>query len=134
MTIKIYVLEKNRFNHYDIGWNYRYTNLQAALGLNQINRIDKIIRKKKKIGINYYNKLSKLSNIYIQKPKIKNLENVYWVVGILILNKKITAEKFREELKKYKIETRSFFWPMNKKDFFKKYNLKFKGKFLTLNI
>ena len=39
--------KKNRFNHYDIGWNYRYTNLQAALGLNQINRIDKIIRKKK---------------------------------------------------------------------------------------
>ena len=38
---------KNRFNHYDIGWNYRYTNLQASLGINQISRINKIIKKKK---------------------------------------------------------------------------------------
>jgi perosamine synthetase len=121
--------KQNRFNHYDIGWNYRYTNLQAALGINQIKRIKKIIRKKKEIGKSYYSKLYKLSNIYIQKPKIKNFENVYWVVGILILNKKMTAEKFRNELKKDNIETRSFFWPMNKQKAFKKYNIKFKGNF-----
>ena len=36
----------NRFNHHDIGWNYRYTNIQAALGLNQLKRINKIIKKK----------------------------------------------------------------------------------------
>ncbi len=121
--------KKNRFNHYDIGWNYRYTNLQAALGINQIKRISNIIKKKKEIGITYYNKLSKLSNIYIQKPKLDNLENIYWVVGILILNKKITAEKFRKELKKNKVETRSFFWPMNKQSAFKKYKIKFSGNY-----
>ena len=40
--------KKNRFNHYDIGWNYRYTNLQASLGINQIKRVGKIIKKKKR--------------------------------------------------------------------------------------
>ena len=37
---------KNRFNHSDIGWNYRFTNIQASLGLNQLSRIKKIIKKK----------------------------------------------------------------------------------------
>ena len=34
---------KNRFNHSDIGWNYRFTNIQASLGLNQLSRIKKMI-------------------------------------------------------------------------------------------
>ena len=50
-------------------------------------------------------------------------------VGILILNKKMTAIKFRNELKKYKIETRDFFWPMNKQDALKKYNLRLKKNY-----
>jgi perosamine synthetase len=37
--------KKNRFNHDDIGWNYRFTNLQAALGLSQLNRIKQIVKK-----------------------------------------------------------------------------------------
>ena len=121
--------KENRFNHYDIGWNYRYTNLQASLGISQIKRIDKIIEKKITIGKRYYNNLKNLNNIYIQKPKLNNIENVYWVVGILILNKKITAKKFRNELKKLKIETRDFFWPINKQTALKKYNFKFKKNY-----
>ncbi len=121
--------KKNRFNHYDIGWNYRYTNLQASLGINQIKRINKIIKRKKEIGKRYYKKLKDYKNIYIQKPKINNIENVYWVVGILILNKKISALKYREALKKYKIETRDFFWPISKQQAFKKFKLKFKKNY-----
>ena len=64
--------EKNRFNHYDIGWNYRYTNLQAALGINQLKRIKKIIKKKKDIGKYYYENLKNLPNIYIQKPYLNS--------------------------------------------------------------
>ena len=36
--------EKIRFNHHDVGWNYRITNIQAALGLSQLKRLDKIVR------------------------------------------------------------------------------------------
>ena len=35
--------KKNRFNHSDIGWNYRITNIQAAMGLSQLKRIKKVI-------------------------------------------------------------------------------------------
>tara|TARA_B100000579_G_scaffold63120_1_gene46366 strand:- start:1479 stop:2600 length:1122 start_codon:yes stop_codon:yes gene_type:complete len=122
--------KKNRFNHYDIGWNYRYTNIQAALGINQLKRINKIIKKKKRIGKLYFNNLKNIPNLFIQKPKLnKNFENVYWVVGVLIKNNKITAEKFRKKLEKYKIETRAFFWPMHKQTALKKLNYRFRGSF-----
>ena len=47
----------------------------------------------------------------------------------MIKNKIITAEKFRKKLKKYKIETRSFFWPMNQQTALKKLKFNFKGNF-----
>jgi perosamine synthetase len=39
--------KKDRFNHTDIGWNYRMTNIQAAMGLTQLKNINKVIYKKK---------------------------------------------------------------------------------------
>jgi len=78
-----------RFNHDDIGWNYRMTNIQAVLGINQLKRLDKIVQKKMYIGNYYYNKLSKNKNIYMTPPKISYSKNIYWVVGILIKKKKI---------------------------------------------
>ena len=49
--------KKNRFNHYDIGWNYRYTNLQAAFGLGQLKKINWIVKRKMEIGRRYHAKL-----------------------------------------------------------------------------
>ena len=98
--------------------------------INQLKRIKEIIRKKKDIGKYYYKNLKDIPNIYIQKPHLKKyIENIYWVVGLLIKNKKISAEKFRIELKKYGIETRAFFWPMHRQTALKKIKIKFKGSF-----
>ena len=119
----------NRYNHDDIGWNYRFTNLQAAMGISQLKRINLIIKKKREIGKLYFRKISKNKNLYIQSPKYKNLNNIYWVVGILIKNKKMTANKLRKKLKKYGIDSRSFFWPMNQQTILKKMKYKFKGTF-----
>ena len=119
----------NRYNHDDIGWNYRFTNIQAALGLSQLSRLKKIIKKKKEIGKIYYNQLKNNKLIYIQKPKLNKLENVYWVVGILIKNKRFKAKIFRSKLKKMGIETREFFWPINKQKILKKLNYKFSGSY-----
>jgi perosamine synthetase len=119
----------NRFNHEDIGWNYRMSNIQAALGINQLKRIDKIVKKKKEIGKLYYKLLKNNKNIYIQRPSYKNFENIYWIVGIVILDKKILASKLKKKLIKYGIETRPFFWPMNKQKFLKKLNINIKGNF-----
>lgn len=124
---------KDRYNHHDIGWNYRITNMQAALGLNQLGRIESIVKKKKEIGTRYYKLLSKNKNIFIQKPKIKNLENAYWVVGIIIKSKKLTSKNLRQKLFKKRIDTRAFFWPIHKQKVFKKKKMKFKGKFDNSN-
>ena len=120
---------KNRYDHDDLGWNYRFTNLQAVIALSQLKRINLIIRKKKNIGKLYYKYLKNNPYIDIQKPKLKKIENIYWVVGIVIKKKKITAEIFRKKLFKFGIDTRSFFWPMNKQKLFKKLNIKFNKKF-----
>tara|TARA_B100000780_G_scaffold7227_1_gene5452 strand:- start:592 stop:1713 length:1122 start_codon:yes stop_codon:yes gene_type:complete len=116
--------KNERFNHTDIGWNYRFTNIQAAIGISQLKNIDKVINKKISIGKLYCQLLSKNVNIFIQKPKVENFKNVYWVVGILILNKKISAKELGSKLLKKGIQTRPFFYPMNKQrilsDFLKK--------------
>jgi perosamine synthetase len=74
----------NRFNHDDIGWNYRMTNIQASLGLSQIKNIDKVIKKKMTIGKRYYFNLFKNENIKILPPSSVHSKNIYWVVGIVI--------------------------------------------------
>ena len=85
--------EKNRFNHHDIGSNYRYTNMQAALGLSQLKRINNIIKKKHEIGSYYYNHFKNIKNIILQPNRLSYCKNIYWVFGIVI--KKIIRLKLK---------------------------------------
>ena len=119
----------NRFNHEDIGWNYRMTNIQAALGLSQIKNINKIVKKKIMIGRQYYKNLKLNKNLTILPPFISYSKNIYWVVGILIKNKKIKSSLLAIELRKFGIMTRPFFWPMHEQKIFKKMKLFNKSKF-----
>ena len=112
--------KKNRFNHDDLGWNYRITNIQAALGISQLSKLDWTVKRKIKIGNYYYNRLSKNKKIYITPPKISYSKNIYWVVGILIKDKKILASKIIKRLKDHGIGARPFFWPMHEQNIFKK--------------
>jgi perosamine synthetase len=117
----------NRFNHDDIGWNYRMTNIQAALGLSQLKNIKHVVNKKMKIGNYYYQKLHQNPNIQILPPSNAFSKNIYWVVGIVIKKNKITASALSKKLAIRGIKTRPFFWPMHKQDIFKKMNI-FKEK------
>ena len=117
--------KKDRFNHDDISWNYRMTNIQASLGISQLKRINQIVRTKHKIGLEYYKRLKNNSNLYIPKIRTKYAKNIYWVVAILILNQKlkIDAKKMMNKLKTEGIATRPFFWPMHRQKILKKYNI-----------
>jgi len=114
----------NRFDHDDIGWNYRMTNLQAALGCGQLKNIKWIVRRKKEIGNRYYNTLKNCNNIILQKNITSYSKNIYWVFGI-VLNKKLSQKRneVMNALLKKRIITRPFFVPMNKQTIFKKMNL-----------
>ena len=119
----------NRFNHNDIGWNYRMTNLQAALGLSQINNINQIVKKKMLIGRRYYKNLSNNKNLQILSPTNSYSKNIYWVVGIVIKSKKMKARLLSKKLIKFGIMTRPFFWPMHEQEIFKKMKLFKKNNF-----
>ena len=115
--------KKNRFNHYDISWNYRYTNIQATLGLSQLKRINRIIKKKHQIGNYYYKYFKNLKNIILQPNKLAHCKNIYWVFGIVLKkNNKNKINAVVKKLAKKNIGTRPFFWPMHKQDAFKNKN------------
>lgn len=112
----------DRFNHEDLSSNNRMSNIQATLGLSQLKRIKTIVKKRHLIGEEYYKYLSVNKNIYIPIPKKNNVKNIYWVVGILIVNTKLNfnAKYVMNKLKKKNIGTRPFFWPMHRQKVLKK--------------
>ena len=114
----------NRFNHDDIGWNYRMTNLQAAIGCGQLRNISWILKKKRQIGKRYISILSRCEKIFIQPYILKYAKNIFWVFGILLKkNSNISREKVVKSLLKNNIQTRNFFYPMHKQLIFKKMKL-----------
>ncbi len=112
----------DRFNHEDLSSNNRMSNIQATLGLSQLKRIKTIVKRRHLIGEEYYKYLSVNRNIYIPIPKKNNIKNIYWVVGILIVNTKLNfnAKYVMNKLKKKNIGTRPFFWPMHRQKVLKK--------------
>ena len=122
--------KKTRYLHKDIGYNYRMTNLQAAVGLAQVSRIKELIDKKIKIASLYNARLKNIEGITTprQEPWAKN---VYWMYGILIDQNIIglSRDRFREELYKEGVDTRSFFIPMHKQPVFRKMGLFLKEKY-----
>ena len=117
-------LGKNRFNHDDIGWNYRMTNLQAAMGYGQLKNISWIIKRKREIGKRYISILKNSNKIYIQPYKLNYATNIFWVFGILLkTNIKISRDEVVKKLLNKNIQTRSFFYPMHKQKIFNKFKL-----------
>ena len=116
--------KKDRFNHEDIGWNYRMTNLQASLGVSQLKRIKSIVSKRHEVGKKYFEKLKNNKNIYMPEGSRIYAKNIYWVIAIVIINKdlKIDAKQLMKKLLNYGIQTRPFFWPMHKQSVFRKKN------------
>jgi perosamine synthetase len=114
-------VEANRFNHDDIGWNYRMSSMQAAMGISQLKKIDYLVRRKREIGKLYFSLLKKNISIKIQKPSLKYADNIYWVFGVLLTsNSKINRENVVKKLLKKNIQTRNFFYPMHKQKIFQK--------------
>lgn len=112
---------ENRFIHNDLGWNYRMSNLQAAVGVAQFEQLDKFIMIKKKMG-EMYQEL--LKDIPAQLPLVKTsyCENNYWVFG-LVLNQdvKFNAKDAMKKLAENGIGTRPFFYPLHKQPVFEKF-------------
>jgi len=122
----------HRFNHDDIGWNYRMTNIQGAIGCGQLKNISWIIKRKREIGRRYISILKKCDKINIQPYRLKFADNIFWIFGVLVKrNSSISRNELVKKLLKNKIQTRNFFHPMHKQKIFKKMKLFNKKEKLT---
>ena len=115
---------KKRFVHEELGWNFRMSNIQAAIGVAQLERLDESIAKKKYIGQQYNELLSDISGIQLPLPKTDCAENIYWIYGIVLDNDiPFDAEEAMRQLAEQKTGTRPFFWPMHEQPVFRKMGL-----------
>ena len=112
-----------RFYHEEMGFNFRLTNLQAALGVAQLERIDQIVARKRSMGQTYNLLLKDVDRLQLpaEEPWAKN---VYWMYGVVLLDKAgMEASKLAQRLKERGVETRPFFAGMHEQPVFKKRGL-----------
>lgn len=113
-----------RFIHEELGWNLRMTNLQAAIGVAQFERIDEFVTKKRWIGEMYQQLLSDINVINLPIKQNEFSENIYWVFAITLKDNYIkSANEVMKELAAFGIGTRPFFYPMHLQPVFNKMEL-----------
>ena len=115
---------QNRFVHEELGWNFRLSNLQAALGVAQLERLDEFVERKRHIGQLYTKLLSDIPGLQLPLPQTNYATNIYWVYGIVLNdNLPFDAKEAMRRLGEQKIGTRPFFWPMHEQPVFQKMGL-----------
>lgn len=112
---------QRRFVHEELGFNYRLTNLQAAIGIAQLERLDQSIVKKRKMGQIYNERLSAIPELEIPPAKTDYAENIYWVYGMVLADGvKADAAQMMARLSDLKVGTRPFFWGMHEQPVFQR--------------
>jgi len=105
--------EKRHFWHRYVAFNYRMTNLQAAIGVAQVERFSQFVEARIKNARLYNSYLKDVSGITLP-PETEGIKNVYWMYSILVEDEfGMTRDKLRACLAKRGIETRTFFIPMH---------------------
>lgn len=105
---------KRRYWHNFVGFNYRMTNLQAALGVAQLGKIGRFVEKKRMIARWYAEELSSVKGIALH-PEMPWAKCVYWLYSILVDEEKtgLSRDELAQRLQRYGIETRNLFYPLH---------------------
>ena len=98
-------------NHGEIGYNYRLTNLSAAMGLAQVERVHSFLNKKKDFFQIYKKHLSGMPDVFFQ-AEYPGAENSYWLTAILLPFHQ-DVDRVIHQLKDKNIPARRFFNPLN---------------------
>ncbi len=105
--------KEKRYWHPEIGFNYRLTNLQAALGVAQLERIEEIIAAKRRNAALYNGLLRSVPGISLP-PEASWARNVYWMYSILAEDSYgLARDELMKELKARDIDSRPFFYPIH---------------------
>ena len=112
---------QRRFVHRELGWNFRMSNLQAALGVAQLERLDEFVCRKRRMGQRYSEGLRRLTKLQLPLCHTDYATNVYWVYGIVLSSEiPFEADEAIRRLSEKGVGTRPFFWPMHEQPVFQK--------------
>lgn len=104
---------ESRFVHHEIGFNYRLTNIQAAIGLAQTENADKLVEARRNVGLKYNKLLKSIPELILPVEK-DYAKNIYWMYCVILSDKvPLSKEQVMGRLKEKGIETRSLFVPMH---------------------
>lgn len=115
---------QKRFVHEELGWNFRMSNVQAAIGVAQLERLDQFVARKRAMGNRYNDLLAEIPGIDLPLAQTDHADNLYWVYGLVLRGEvPCVAEDIMRRLTEQHIGTRPFFWCMHEQPVFKKMNL-----------
>ena len=111
--------KERKYYHEVIGFNYRMTNLQAAIGTAQIERIDEILKWRGALEETYKKVLENVSSVTLQKNDLEGRKKIAWLVSILV--DEARRDEILQKLKDNGIDVRAFFIPLSEMNIYKKY-------------
>lgn len=113
-----------RYVHDEISDNYRFTNLQAAVGIAQLERLETFVKRKRDMGRYYTEALKGVRGLQLPIVRTEDAENIYWVYGLL-LDKDIPADNrtVQRLLAEEGVGARTFFWCMHEQPVYQKQGL-----------
>jgi perosamine synthetase len=115
---------EQRFVHDELGWNLRMTNLQAALGLAQLERLDDTLKRKRAMGAAYQRLLAGIAGLQLPLERTRFADSAYWVFGLVLdVARGMDAREAMRRLGAAGVGTRPFFWPMHRQPVFEQMGL-----------
>jgi len=113
-----------RFVHEDLGWNFRMSNLQAALGFAQLETLPAHLKLKREQGAYYRSALADVPGLELPPADKPYADNLYWVFGVMLKEGvPLDAEGAIRRLADLGVGTRPFFWPMHEQPVFRRMGL-----------
>ena len=113
-----------RYVHDEISDNYRFTNLQAAVGLAQLERLDEFVGRKRAMGRYYTDQLRDIDGLILPIEKTDYADNIYWVYGIVLDEQSEADNKVVQKLLAEEgIGSRTFFWCMHEQPVYRRQGL-----------
>jgi len=112
-------LQKGTFTHETIGYNFSFTEMQAAIGISQLHKLPKIIKRKKEIHREYCYQLSSLKHKLQPVGLDVRSHPVWWFTSFLTKHK----DQLKQFLKEKGIQTRDFFYPLHMQPCYNHFNI-----------
>jgi perosamine synthetase len=103
-----------RYWHEDLGWNYRFTAMQAAMGIPQLRRLPDLVKRKHALGKVYREAFEQLPQLQLAPAAFDYCENVYWVFGVVLTAEcSFSRSELTAFLAREGIGTRTFFYGLH---------------------